>query len=622
MECRYRLAMGNSRNDARLVSDFAAWAVQQGDSLEPDVIDSLVEFKASYLDSPHPGRWRDGDLTELMLHVFPRKVTADDEWIALAVPTIRAYLRFVDRTGRFTRDSESTLGLLRELDRIDQVFADAMADTSRFGMAKMLFSRMSRDGVDTSDQDAIARWVEGFNSRPYDDRAALTGPPLSPYDDPDDAGDGGSVQPVVVPLPAELADAARRSPLLNQAVALGRWVGNRKVTATGVLRVADARQAMVELGLEPRDKLAERERWAKVRSAREFPALDYLWELSIAVGLLDVGRTTVGPGEGLVAWAEADDDVLDLWTDAFEIVVDIGPAGGVRHLGDEHVVEELNNALAEMYYGGAVVTTEIVEAALIPLLMRLPQATESLVRYFVEAATHRFVDHLLQLGAVAEADGELTGTALLRWALHTSLEVNGTPAPVVYADPAMSAADLADALGSVSPADGRLLWTVWTRQRPPLNAARELLAASSRSTATARVATMTILDEELSEADALTVFTAAADDQALRPHAVSWLVAQGQHVDLTAQDRQFAIVEALACALDSGDDDALLEVFAEPFFDAAMIESLWRSPHPDTAAVLAAVGRLHPDRTVAKAARKAAFKAQSRHAAMPASERP
>jgi hypothetical protein len=50
--------MGNARNDARLVSDFAAWAVQQADSLEPDVIDALVDFKASYLDSPHPGRWR------------------------------------------------------------------------------------------------------------------------------------------------------------------------------------------------------------------------------------------------------------------------------------------------------------------------------------------------------------------------------------------------------------------------------------------------------------------------------------------------------------------------------------------------------------------------------------
>jgi len=197
----------------------------------------------------------------------------------------------------------------------------------------------------------------------------------------------------------------------------------------------------------------------------------------------------------------------------------------------------------------------------------------------------------------------------------------------VYADPAVTAAQLADALGSVSPADGRLLWSVWTRhrghggvgvhERPALTAARELLAASSRATPTARVATMTILDEELSEGDATLVFTAAVDDQALRPHTVSWLLAHGRHVDLMAEDRRFAIVEALAFALDSGDDDTVQAVLADPGFDVAMIESLWRCPHAASAAVLAAVGGLHPDRTVAKPARKAAFKAQSRRADAP-----
>jgi hypothetical protein len=45
------------------------------------------------------------------------------------------------------------------------------------------------------------------------------------------------------------------------------------------------------------------------------------------------------------------------------------------------------------------------------------------------------------------------------------------------------------------------------------------------------------------------------------------------------------------------------------FFDAA-----WRVDHPATADVLEAMGRLHPDRALAKEARKAAFKARSRPA--------
>ncbi|MER6853316.1 hypothetical protein ABT333_37450, partial [Streptomyces flaveolus] len=44
------------------------------------------------------------------------------------------------------------------------------------------------------------------------------------------------------------------------------------------------------------------------------------------------------------------------------------------------------------------------------------------------------------------------------------------------------------------------------------------------------------------------------------------------------------------------------------FFDTA-----WRVGHPATADVLEAMGRLHPDKKVAKEARKAAFKARSQH---------
>ncbi|NEC49673.1 hypothetical protein G3I18_13965, partial [Actinospica acidiphila] len=42
------------------------------------------------------------------------------------------------------------------------------------------------------------------------------------------------------------------------------------------------------------------------------------------------------------------------------------------------------------------------------------------------------------------------------------------------------------------------------------------------------------------------------------------------------------------------------------FFDTA-----WRVDHPATADVLEAMGRLHPDKKIAKEARKAAFKARS-----------
>jgi hypothetical protein len=42
---------------------------------------------------------------------------------------------------------------------------------------------------------------------------------------------------------------------------------------------------------------------------------------------------------------------------------------------------------------------------------------------------------------------------------------------------------------------------------------------------------------------------------------------------------------------------------------------MWRLDHPDLADVLKALGDHHPDKALAKAARKAAFKARSRSSA-------
>ncbi|NED17721.1 hypothetical protein G3I31_06025, partial [Streptomyces sp. SID9913] len=46
---------------------------------------------------------------------------------------------------------------------------------------------------------------------------------------------------------------------------------------------------------------------------------------------------------------------------------------------------------------------------------------------------------------------------------------------------------------------------------------------------------------------------------------------------------------------------------------SGFFSTVWRVDHPATADVLEAMGRLHPDKKIAKEARKAAFKARSQH---------
>ncbi|MGW4453359.1 hypothetical protein ACWELY_30650, partial [Streptomyces sp. NPDC004599] len=105
------------------------------------------------------------------------------------------------------------------------------------------------------------------------------------------------------------------------------------------------------------------------------------------------------------------------------------------------------------------------------------------------------------------------------------------------------------------------------------------------------------------------------DDPELGGLARVWLSEHGaSDVPAPSQELVFWLtVDTLAAQLqaegNSEELQALVEGLAEQhsgFFAAA-----WRVDHPATADVLEAMGRLHPDKKVAKEARKAAFKARS-----------
>jgi hypothetical protein len=78
---------------------------------------------------------------------------------------------------------------------------------------------------------------------------------------------------------------------------------------------------------------------------------------------------------------------------------------------------------------------------------------------------------------------------------------------------------------------------------------------------------------------------------------------------------------ALACGDDDPDPDEIAAQFAEavpPGQESWIIDQMSRSSHPDVAHVLTVLGRYHPDRRVAKQARRAArAAARNRPAARP-----
>ncbi len=100
----------------------------------------------------------------------------------------------------------------------------------------------------------------------------------------------------------------------------------------------------------------------------------------------------------------------------------------------------------------------------------------------------------------------------------------------------------------------------------------------------------------------------------LRPYAkltLYQLDPSEQELEPTVTDAARLLTDMLGAALDSVESEELPDVLAEavpPGEEATIFEEMWRLDHPDVREVLTLIGTKHPDKKIAKAARKAAFK--------------
>ncbi|GAA2720932.1 MULTISPECIES: hypothetical protein [Streptomyces] len=161
---------------------------------------------------------------------------------------------------------------------------------------------------------------------------------------------------------------------------------------------------------------------------------------------------------------------------------------------------------------------------------------------------------------------------------------------------------------------------LWLERRGDLDAARELLAAARGDDPESpgrRLACQQVL--ALAGPEAEPALREAVTDPHLGGLARVWLAERGI-TDVPEPDAATVLwltVDTIAAQLDSAtteEDEEDLRELAESvvsrhggFFDAA-----WKVDHPATGDVLEAMGRLLADKTAAKQARKAAFKARSR----------
>ncbi|WP_329408625.1 hypothetical protein OG802_08305 [Streptomyces sp. NBC_00704] len=469
--------------------------------------------------------------------------------------------------------------------------------------------------------------------------------------------DSSPLPPVRLHPEAELARDALSTPLLSRAALLARWAGpGTRVDAGGSLVEEQLAAAAEALGLTGEDAAA---------------CASEAWRVAVDAGLVEIvdeEAGTVAAGEELaLLTGGAPHDVLAVWLDALDTVLAEAAVPDLDDLMEamdeggqvdfsrldwnpEAEAEFLDGVLGNLYLltasedgpGDAPVPLPALAASMIipgdmdePTNDVLEQVSDAMMRLDDQfrlleplgVVAYRPVDEDLMVDADEEPSAPLDDTDVSRYGmvrltplgvygLRARLQEAGFDAPAV-GDLADKGADaLLDAGAGYGPRAALAETEHWLARRDPLAAAQELLAAARGSDPGAPLRRLRCQQAlSLVGGQAEPAVRAVLADPELGGLARVWLSELGAtDVPAPSEDLVFWLtVDTLAAQLaaegNSEELQALVEGLAQQhggFFAAA-----WRVDHPATADVLEAMGRLHPDKRIAKEARKAAFKARS-----------
>ncbi|MFF9766706.1 hypothetical protein ACF1GT_08860 [Streptomyces sp. NPDC014636] len=469
--------------------------------------------------------------------------------------------------------------------------------------------------------------------------------------------DSSPLPPARLHPEAELARAALSTPLLSRAARLARWAGpETRVDAGGGLAEEQLSAAADLLGLTGDDAAAY---------ASE------AWRVAVDAGLVEIvdeEAGTVRAGEELaLLTGGSPQDVLTVWLAALEAVVADAAVPDLDDLVDaldeggevdfssldwdpQAEADFLDGVLGNLYLltvgeGGSgeapVPLPALAASMLVPDDMGEPtndvleQVSDAMMRLDdqfrvlepVGLVEYQPVDEALMTDADEEPAAPVDDTDVSRYGMVrlTPLGVYGLRARLLEAGfeaPAVGelvdkgADALLDGTARFGRSAARAETEQWLGHREPLTAARELLAAARGADPGAPLRRLRCQQAlSLVGAEAEPALREVLDDPELGGLARVWLSERGAaDVPAPSQEMVFWLtVDTVAAQLQAEGNSEELQTLVEGlaaqhsgFFAAA-----WRVEHPAVAEVLDAMGRLHPDKKVAKEARKAAFKARS-----------
>ncbi|MFG2298165.1 hypothetical protein [Streptomyces sp. NPDC048603] len=425
--------------------------------------------------------------------------------------------------------------------------------------------------------------------------------------------------PEGTPAAPELADRARAS--LSDAVRLARWAernlqdgdGSRPGPA-GALAARDVERASGELRLTH----------GQVRAG---------WDRARLAGLVEMHGGSARPGWRLRAWDRDDAAVLRGWVALFDAWSLVHPApADIAPEPVAEVVEAMPQILSLLQLSAGPVG---VPALLDLLGQRVAELREERceVPYDAEPAAGPQsapaapdgrtapLTRLLRwaLGGLAAVDAVTLGpaeaglTPLGSWAVWVKLEQICVAAQSPAGNIEQSAAAMLHGCARLTPGPARAEYRAWLAARPVGHAVSELLQAARGEDALLRGLAFEAL--RVVGAPAEPEVRAASREPALRPYALLWLAEhdgadpEEAHEVLTPEEQTWLWVDTAAAIADHGEADLLARHLDSAVRTTVprLLDEVRAVGHPRTVQVLVALAAAHPDPSLAKAVRRAAF---------------
>jgi hypothetical protein len=449
--------------------------------------------------------------------------------------------------------------------------------------------------------------------------------------------------PLRLPSDAELARQARAVPLMRALGALAEWLGEdgKPVDEDEHLGQDAQNEALAALDVSP-----ER--------------LRVLWKYALSVDWAEI-RTVADdvyhafPGETAETWAsgtdeEPDDaDALDAWASAFAAVLSeaICAAAGGPDGPDDIDVHAPGAALALVLFlsrregmfreEARAIVHDVMTGELPP--DRAGRAWENWVSAHGNPA-NTLLSELAEVGAVTlppTDDGTIHYTPLALREMRLQLIDEGVDIPLLPATASeLTANQLLELAEGIPTEEFEADADAWLVTHGPERAAVLLLDLAAQSGPAQRLTAVSVVTRAGEAAEQ--AWRDNIDVPALRPYAkvaLASLAAGGApapgglallsvppdsippELRPLPDDLAWLATDVLALAC-NGEDTRPHEIavaFAQSVpagEEASILDMLWRGPHPDAERVLTHLGRFHPDKNIAKEARRAAYKAAGR----------